>query len=143
MFSFSYPAVFRPEPDGRFTVRFPDLRGANTDGKDKQEATEEAIDCLGSYIAEAIATKRPIPPPSALKRGQRLVPVPFWIAGKLALYSAMRQQGISNSELARRLGIRETVIRRMLDPDHATKPEKLQAALAELGQVLAVSVVAA
>jgi antitoxin HicB len=78
-----------------------------------------------------------------LKRGQRLVPVPFWIAGKLALYSAMRQQGLSNSELARRLGIRETVIRRMLDPDHATKPEKLQAALAELGQVLAVSVVAA
>jgi hypothetical protein len=41
-----------------------------------------------------------------------------------------------------RLGIRETVIRRMLDPNHATKPEKLQAALAELGQVLAVSVVA-
>ena len=78
MFSFSYPAVFRPEPDGRFTVSFPDLRGANTDGKDKPEATEEAIDCLGSYIAEAIATKRPIPPPSALKRGQRLVPVPFW-----------------------------------------------------------------
>src|SRR5258708_38429006 len=86
MFSFSYPAVFRPEPDGRFTVSFPDLRGANTDGKDKQEATEEAIDCLGSYIAEAIATKRPIPTPSALKRGQRLVPVPFWIAGKLALF---------------------------------------------------------
>jgi antitoxin HicB len=143
MFSFSYPAVFRPEPDCRFIVSFPDLRGANTDGKDKQEATEEAIDCLGSYIAEAIATKRTIPPPSALKRGQRLVPVPFWIAGKLALYSAMRQQRISNSELARRLGIRETVIRRMLDPDHATKPEKLQAALAELGQVLAVSVVAA
>ena len=143
MFSFSYPAVFRPEPDGRLTVSFPDLRGANTDGKDKQEATEEAIDCLGSYIAEAIATKRPLPPPSALKRGQRLVPVPFWIAGKLALYSAMRQQRISNSGLARRLGVRETVVRRMLDPDHATKPEKLQAALAELGQVLAVSVMAA
>jgi antitoxin HicB len=68
---------------------------------------------------------------------------PFWIAGKLALYSALREQGISNSELARRLGVRETVIRRMLDPDHATKPERLQAALAELGQVLAVSVVAA
>jgi antitoxin HicB len=143
MFSFSYPAVFRAEPDGRFTVSFPGLRGANTDGKDKREATEEAIDCLGSYIAEAIATKRPIPAPPALKRGQRLVPVPFWIAGKLALYSALREQGISNSELARRLGVRETVVRRMLDPDHATKPERLQAALAELGQVLAVSVVAA
>jgi hypothetical protein len=26
-------AVFRPEPDGRFTVSFPDLRGANTGGQ--------------------------------------------------------------------------------------------------------------
>jgi predicted RNase H-like HicB family nuclease len=55
-------------------LSFPDLRGANTDGKDKQEATEEAIDCLGSYIAEAIATKRPIPPPSALKKGASAAP---------------------------------------------------------------------
>ena len=44
-----------------------------------------------------------VPPPSRLKRGQRLVPVPLWIAGKLALYLAMREQGISNSALARRL----------------------------------------
>jgi antitoxin HicB len=134
MFSFSYPASFRHDEDGRSVVSFPDFPHAHTDGKDVREAMEEAIDCLGSVLAHAIAEKQSIPSPSKLKRGQRLVPVPLWIAGKLALYLTMREKHISNSELARRLGVRETVIRRMLDPDHDTKSEKLQAALEALGK---------
>jgi antitoxin HicB len=47
---------------------------------------------------------------------------------------------VSNSELARRLGVRETVVRRMLDPDRATRPEKLQTALEVLGKHLSVQV---
>jgi antitoxin HicB len=134
MFSFSYPASFRRDEDGRPFVSFPDFPHAHTDGKDVREAMEEAIDCLGSVLAQAIAEKQSIPSPSKLKRGQRLVPVPLWIAGKLALYLTMREKNITNSELARRLGVRETVIRRMLDPDHDTKSEKLQAALEALGK---------
>jgi antitoxin HicB len=94
----------------------------------------------GGVIAARIAEKAAIPSPSALKRGQRLVPVPLWIAGKLALYLAMREQGISNSALARRLGVRETIVRRMLDPEHETKSEKLQAALDALGKRIVVAV---
>jgi antitoxin HicB len=67
------------------------------------------------------------------------VPVPLWVAGKLALYLTMREQKITNSDLARRLGVRETVVRRMLDPDHATKSEKLQAALSVLGKRMVVA----
>jgi ribosome-binding protein aMBF1 (putative translation factor) len=40
----------------------------------------------------------------------------------------------SQSELARRLKVRETVVRRMLDPNHDTRPEKIQAALEALGK---------
>lgn len=65
-----------------------------------------------------------------------MVAVPLWIAPKLALYWRMQDMKVSNSELARRLGVRETVVRRMLDPDHATKSEKLQAALEALGQTV-------
>ncbi len=121
-------------------MHFPDFPEAHTDGKDLKEAFEEALDCLGSVIAFRIVEKAEVPPPSALKRGQRLVPVPLWIAGKRALYRAMREQGINNSELARRLGVRETVVRRMLDPNHATKAERLQAALAVLGKHLVIAV---
>lgn len=74
------------------------------------------------------------------KRGQRMIPVPLWIAGKLALYLTMTKQGVSNSELARRLGVRETVVRRMLDPDHDTRSEKIQAALEALGKRIVVAI---
>jgi antitoxin HicB len=140
MFSFAYPATFKLDEDGRRVVSFPDFPHAHTDGKDMNEAMEEAIDCLGSVLAALIAAKSDIPAPSRVKRGQRLVPAPLWIAGKLALYQAMREQGVNNSELARRLGIRETVIRRMLDPDHETRSEKIQAALDTLGKRIVVAV---
>jgi antitoxin HicB len=134
MFTFAYPAVFKRDEDGRFLVGFPDFPTAHTDGADANEAMEEAIDCLGSSIAFAMADKADVPKPSRLKRGQRLVPVPLWIVGKLALYWAVREVGISQSELARRLNVRETIVRRMLDPNHDTRPEKIQAALEALGK---------
>ncbi len=139
MFSFVYPAAFRPDENGRPVVSFPDFPRAHTDGKNMEEAFEEATDCLGSVIAAHIAEKGEIPEPSPIKRGWKLVPVPLWVAGKLALYLTMRKQKITNSELARRLGVRETVVRRMLDPNHATKSEKLQAALAVLGKRIVVA----
>jgi antitoxin HicB len=52
----------------------------------------------------------------------------------LLLYWAIREIGISQSELARRLNVRETIVRRMLDPNHDTRPEKVQAALEALGR---------
>jgi antitoxin HicB len=80
-----------------------------------------------------------IPPPSKPKRGQRLVGVPLYLAPKLALYLAMRERGLRNTGLARLLGVSETVVRRMLNPKHHTKPDKIQAALAVLGKRIVVT----
>ena len=140
MFTFAYPAVFRRDEEGRLVVSFPDFPRSHTDGANPAEALEEAIDCLGSTIAFSMKDKRDIPRPSVAKRGQRLVPVPLWIAGKLALYWAIREKGISQSELGRRLGVRETVVRRMLDPNQHTRPEKIQSALESLGQHIIFSI---
>ena len=134
MFTFAYPAIFRRDEDGRVIVGFPDFPTAHTDGANASEAMEEAIDCLGSSIAFGIADRAVVPRPSRPKRGQKVVPVPLWIVAKLALYWAIRDLGISQSELARRLGVRETVVRRMLDPNHETRQEKIQAALEALGK---------
>ena len=141
MFLFQYPASLERCADGEVIVRFPDLRGTITGGANEAEALAEAADLLGSAIAHSIAEKEPIPPPSALKRGQRLVPVPFWIAGKLAIYQAIQEAGITNVELARRLGVTEAVVRRILDPGHETKDRKLSAALAAPSKEIVMAVV--
>jgi antitoxin HicB len=141
MFLFQYPATLERCPDGEVIVRFPDLPGTITGGKDESEALAEAADLLGSAIAHCIAEKEPIPPPSTPKHGQRPIPVPFWIAGKLAVYQALQEAGITNVELAKRLGVTEAVVRRLLDPNHETKDRKLAAALAVLGKELVMAVV--
>jgi antitoxin HicB len=52
----------------------------------------------------------------------------------------MKEKRVNNSDLARLLGVRETVVRRMLDPNHDTRAEKLHAALSVLGKRLTVAV---
>ena len=140
MSALAYPARFTTGSDGRILVEFTDLPRVATDGKDEREAMEEAMDALGSDLSIRLSRHEDIPSPSTPKHGQRLVPVPLWLAPKLALHLAIREQGISNSELARRLGIHEKIVRRMLDPEHATKAEKIQAALAALGKQVTVEV---
>ena len=137
---FSYPAKFTTGSDGRVLVEFVDLPRVATDGKDERESMEEAMDALGSDLSIRLSRREEIPTPSPAKRGQRQVPVPLWLAPKLALYLAMRDQRVSNSELARRLGLHERVVRRMLDPEHATKAKKIQAALAVLGKQMTVEI---
>jgi antitoxin HicB len=136
--SFEYPARFQRDEAGRYLVSFPNFPRTHTDGADFAEAMNEAIDCLGSVIAERIAARLPVPVPSAIKRGQRMVPVPHWIASKLALYSVVRERQLSNAALARMLNVGETVVRRLLDPNHETKAEKIHEALEALGKRLVV-----
>jgi antitoxin HicB len=140
MSAFEYPVKLTAGADGRILVEFVDFPRAATDGKDKREALEEAMDALGSDLSIRLSGREEIPAASAAKRGQRLVPVPLWLAPKVALYLAMRDQQVNNSELARRLGVHERVVRRMLDPRHATRTEKIQAALAVLGKQMTVQV---
>jgi antitoxin HicB len=140
MFTFAYPARLSVGRDGRVLVEFVDLPRVATDGKDKREALEEAMDALGSDLSIRLSRREEIPVPSRAKRGCRMVPVPLWLAPKLALFVAMRDQQVNNSELARRLGVHERVVRRMMDPQHATKAEKIQAALAVLGKQMTVEV---
>lgn len=140
IFTATYPAGFLPEENGKgFHVRFQDIPEALTGGRDLDDTREQAADCLAEALAGRIRRGDPIPKPSKLKRGQHLVSVPLYLAPKLALYLAMRENGLQNTELARRLGVSETVVRRMLDPKHMTKPERIQAALAELGKRIVLS----
>ena len=66
-------------------------------------------------IAARIDDGRDIPMPTATKRGEHAVSVPPSMALKAAVYLAVRDAGISNSELARRLHLDEKEARRILE----------------------------
>ena len=61
-------------------------------------------------------------------------------AAKLAIYQAMREKGVSQVELARRLGCDPKDIRRLLDIMHRSRLDRLEEALAALGKRLVVEI---
>jgi antitoxin HicB len=99
----AYPAALIPDPDGGFTVTFRDVPEAITEGESREEALLRAEDVLESALVMYIAAKEPLPPPSAAKAGEEIVPLSTLGMAKTALYDAMREQGVSRAELARRL----------------------------------------
>lgn len=134
MREFAYPAGLVADPDGGVTVRFRDLPEAITQGDSRDEALEEAAGALQAALEGRIMDDLDLPPPSRPKRGEHLIPVPVQTALKAALTLEMRRTGITRVELARRLEVDEKEVRRMLDPYHATKADRLERALAVLGR---------
>jgi antitoxin HicB len=139
MFQFTFPAIIKKDEAGFFLVTFPDIKFAATDGKTMAEALEEARDCLEEAIAVSIADNLDFPFPSAIGRGQQAIPLTARMSAKAALYIAVRETGISKSELARRLDVDEKEIRRMLSPRHQTKLPRIERTLSVLGYRLSVS----
>jgi len=134
-----YPCEIEADEDGWQVVRFPDLPEALTGAPSRAEALAEAVDCLEEALAARILDRRPIPGPAAAK-GRPTVAPGALMAAKAALFEAARDAGLGPSQLAVRLGVQETEARRMLDPRHATKIGRLEAALAALGKRIVVSV---
>jgi antitoxin HicB len=132
---FTYAMKLTPDKDdGGFVVTCRDLPEAITQGDTIEDALAAAADCLEEAIAARIDADREIPLPSALERGERPVSVPPSMALKAAIYLAVREAGISNSELARRLHLDEKEARRILDPHHPTKLPRIEEALSVLGR---------
>ena len=133
-----YPCVLGPEEGGGFFVTFPDVPGANTCGDDRADALEMAEDALAVALAGYVHQRWDIPVPSPAKANQIPVVVPPLIAAKLVLYSAMREQGMSPTALATRLGMSGGAVTRLLDPDHHSPISRIEKALRVVGRRLAV-----
>ena len=138
--SYNYPAEIERDEDGRFVVSFPDFGWGATDGATRDEALAEAADLLRELISTAMREGRTLPAPSRGDRRRPLVVPPVQIALKAALYEAYREAGISQRRLARDLGIAESEVRRMLNPEHATKAATIERVLRRSGKRIAVTV---
>ena len=122
-------------------MTFRDLSEAITQGDSIAEALSEAEGALQAAIEGRLEDGMDIPAPSDPRRGERLVATPVTTALKAAVYMELRGQGVSKSELARRMNVNEKEARRMLDPRHPTKVPTLERALAALGRRAEIEVV--
>ena len=130
----AWPATLMRDDEGRVQVRFPDFPEALTDAADEWEALAEAADCLAEAVAARIADGEDIPAPGPIAPRHACCASFALLAYKAALFSAMRRDGISKSELARRLCVDEKDVRRLIDPRYrGSKVERLHAALAACG----------
>ena len=136
----NYPAEIERDEDGRFVVAFPDFGWGATDGTTRDEALAEAGDLLRELIATTIREGGELPEPLRAGSGRPLVVPPVQVALKAALYEAWRQAGISQRRLARDLGVAESEVRRMLNPEHSTKTATIDRALRQLGKRLTVTI---
>ena len=142
---FAYPIRLRPasdwEPsDTGFVVDCRDLPELITQGEDEAEALAHAAEALELSIEVRIRLGEDIPEPSRPRKGEGVVGIAPLLAAKAALALALREAGISRSELARRLGVDEKDVRRLLDPRHGSKLPALDSALRALGKQLTIGV---
>jgi antitoxin HicB len=137
-----FPYAFEPQESGGVLVQFVDVPEAHTSGVTEAAASELALDCLIAALGGYIKLGRKIPRPSPA-RGRPVATLPPLVAAKLALYEALRAQGITRTELARRLGLQENGVRRLLDLDHRSHIDQIDRALAVLGKRLEVRVLEA
>ena len=137
---YAYPCNLIPdrEEGEGFIVTFPDVPGAITGAQTREESLFLAEDALVAILAVYVQQQREIPRPSPVADGQELVAVPPIAAAKLALYTAMREQGITGDALAVRLNLSDSALRKLLDPDCYSHISQIMRALRNVGRSLVI-----
>ena len=136
---FAYPVTL--EADSEYILATsPDFPELTTFGDDRDEALMRAVDAFEEAIAARIHDSREISLPSS---GEPRVTLPALTTVKVTLYQGMFEQGIGKAELARRLGWHISQVDRMLDLQHHSRLDHLDAALSAIGQRLQIGVVTA
>ncbi len=134
-----YPAKLAPE-DGGYVVTFRDIPEAITQGDTREEAIAMAADALATAMEFYFEDRRQVPPPSELRRGEVGISLPAGFTAKALLLNEMLAQGVTPSELTRRMGTSPQVVNRIVDLGHATKIDTIADALRALGARLDLTV---
>jgi antitoxin HicB len=133
-----YPVHLEAADEGGFVVTFPDVPEAITQRDDREEALMHAQDALETALSFYISGKRDIPTPSPADGRPVVAPSALGCA-KIGIYQAMRAQGVSKAQLARKLNLHLPQVDRLLDLCHTSRLDQVEAALSALGYILTVT----
>ncbi|WP_315710944.1 type II toxin-antitoxin system HicB family antitoxin [Brenneria uluponensis] len=128
-----YPVKLDHE-NGVFVVSFPDIPEALTQGESQEEALQMALDALVTSFEFYFEDSEKVPAPSAIT--DDYVDVPASIAGKVIMLNAFIDSGLTQVELASRMGIKKQEVTRLFDLHHSTKIDTIQKAISALGKRL-------
>ena len=131
----AYPISLKDD-DGTLLVTSPDFPELTTFGEDREEVIARAVHALEEAIAARIHDRKEIPTPS---QGEPYAVLPTLVSVKVMLYQGMRDQGVGKAELARRLGWHLPQVDRVLDVQHRSRLDMMDAALGAIGQQLHVT----
>ena len=135
---FAYAARLEHYPDDEIVVSFRDLPGCLTSGSTVAEALYEAEDALETYIFSDMLRGASIPLPSDPLPGEYMVALPMDTAVKAALAMAIRASGLDHMSIAKRLGLPDAKVRRMLremlNPWHVSSVNEINEVLRTLGR---------
>ena len=135
----TYHVELTPDDNDTLLVTCPALPEVTSFGEDAQDALGYAVGAIEEALAARMAHKQDIPLPDGdSPTGQHAVRLSTQTALKVLLYVAMRRQGITKAELSRRMGIARQHADRLLDLNHASRLDALDAAFSTLGQEVTV-----
>ena len=135
---FEYAVRLVPAEEGGFVVSCRDLPQLVTQGEDLADALSEAADAMDEVFAAYMQGGLNFPTPHKVRRGEYLVSPPAETMAKAALHVAMREAGITKVQLAKRLGVDEKEVRRLLDPHYGSKLPRIAQAISVLGRRLVI-----
>lgn len=127
-----YPVVLERD-DKTVQVMSRDFPELNTFGTNRKEALTRAVDALEEAIAARIHDGQDVPLPS---QGSEYAIIPTLTTIKILLYRGMREQGVGKAELARRLGWHLPQVDRVLDVQHNSRMDQMDAAMGAIGRHL-------
>ena len=131
----AYPIELQDD-DGTVLVTSPDFPELTTFGDDRDEAVARAVNAFEEALAARIHDRKDLPTPS---QGETYAVLPTLTSVKVMLYQGMRDQGIGKAELARRLGWHLPQVDRVLDVQHRSRLDQMDAALGAIGRRLHVT----
>ena len=142
---YAYPCLIERDTEeyqatGReaYVITYRDLPPAISGGWSWAEALEMAQDCLDVALTFYVDDDQDLPAPSEPQDGEVMISTTPTVAAKLALYSAMRSQGVTAEELASQLELDQRAVQKLLNPLYRSHITTVRRALAVVGRELVV-----
>ena len=129
---YQYPVQLKSDSNGTLLVTFPDVPEAITFGENRPDALRKASEALEAALSLYIEDRREIPRPGRLTARRVLIGLPALSQAKVALYELMRSRGVRKAELARRMGCGKAQVDHLIDLNHPSRVDQLEAAFRAL-----------